>query len=137
MKNNILIKKFVKSRKKSIQICKNIELEDYSLQPHADVSPPKWHLAHTSWFYEEVIIIKNKKNKKRYNDKYKLLFNSYYKYACSHWEQNRRGLLSRPTVKEIIKYRNYVDKEIIKFIKNSEENFKQKYLIEIGIHHEE
>ena len=137
MKNNILIKKFVKSRKKSIQICKNIELEDYSLQPHEDISPPKWHLAHTSWFYEEVIIIKNKKNKKRYNDKYKLLFNSYYKYAGSHWEQNRRGLLSRPTVKEIIKYRNYVDKEIIKFIKNSEENFKQKYLIEIGIHHEE
>ena len=137
MKNNILLKKFIRTRNQSLEICKNLELEDYSIQPHEDISPPKWHLAHTSWFYEEVILLKFSKNKTRYNNEYKLLYNSYYKSAGKHWAQDRRGLLSRPTVKEIIQYRKYIDKEIIKFIKGSKENFKQKYLIELGIHHEE
>ena len=137
MKNNILLKKFIRTRNQSLEICKNLELEDYSIQPHEDISPPKWHLAHTSWFYEEVILLKLSKNKTRYNNEYKLLYNSYYKSAGKHWEQDRRGLLSRPTVKEIIQYRKYIDKEIIKFIKSSKENFNQKYLIELGIHHEE
>ena len=114
MKNNILLKKFIRTRNQSLEICKNLELEDYSIQPHEDISPPKWHLAHTSWFYEEVILLKLSKNKTRYNNEYKLLYNSYYKSAGKHWEQNRRGLLSRPTVKEIIQYRKYIDKEIIK-----------------------
>ena len=137
MKNNVLLKKFIRTRNKSVEICKNIELEDYSVQPHEDISPPKWHLAHTSWFYEEVLLSKLSRTKTLYNNEYKLLYNSYYKSVGKHWEQSKRGLLSRPTVKEILHYRKYIDKEIIKFIEGSKENFKQKYLIELGIHHEQ
>ena len=60
---NKLLNKFNETRKKSIEICKNLEIEDYSVQPHQDISPPKWHLAHTSWFFEQIIILKINKNK--------------------------------------------------------------------------
>ena len=137
MKKNKLLNKFNETRKKSIEICKNLEIEDYSVQPHQDISPPKWHLAHTSWFFEQIIILKINKNKKPYNKKYNTLFNSYYKAAGIHWKQNERGMLSRPTVKEILEYRKYVNLEIEKIF-NDKKAFRNAFaLIELGIHHEQ
>ena len=137
MKNTDFLKKFNKVRKKTIAICKPLEIEDYVVQPNKEVSPIKWHLGHTSWFFEEIIILKFRKIKKRYNETYNTIFNSYYKSLGKHWKQSLRGQLSRPTVKEIIKYRNYINKEIDKIIISNKNNEKINFLLELGINHEE
>jgi len=137
MKNSDLLKKFVSIRKKTLSLCKSLEIEDYVVQPNKEVSPIKWHLGHTSWFFEEIILLKFKNNKKRYNETYNTIFNSYYKSIGNHWTQNLRGQLSRPTVQEIKKYRNYINKEISKIITSNKNNKKINFLIQLGINHEE
>ena len=137
MKKIDLLKKFNQVRKKTISICNPLEIEDYVVQPNQEVSPIKWHLGHTSWFFEEIIILKFRKNKNRFNETYNTIFNSYYKSLGNHWIQSQRGQLSRPTVKEIIKYRNYINKEINKIFSYNKNNEKLNFLLELGINHEE
>ena len=136
MQKNDLLKRFINTRKNSIRICKNLEIEDYVVQPSEEVSPIKWHLGHTSWFFEEMILLKYIKKLTRYNKQYKTIFNSYYKSAGDHWKQGLRGQLSRPTVNEVIKYRKYVDLKIKKVLESMTNN-KLNFLIELGINHEE
>ena len=135
MQKNDLLKRYIETRKKTLFICKNLEIEDYVVQPTDEVSPIKWHLGHTSWFFEEIILLKFNKKLIRYNKQYNNIFNSYYKSAGEHWNQNLRGQLSRPTLKEIIKYRKHVDLEIKKLLQSN--NNKINFLIELGINHEE
>ena len=137
MNNSDLLKKFISIRKKTLSLCKPLEIEDYVVQPNEEVSPIKWHLGHTSWFFEEIILLKFNKNKNRYNDTYNTIFNSYYKSIGNHWKQNLRGQLSRPTVQEVKKYRNYINKEIKKIITINKNNKKINFLLELGINHEE
>ena len=137
MKKIDLLKKFNQVRKKTISICNPLEIEDYVVQPNQEVSPIKWHLGHTSWFFEEIIILKFRKNKNRFNETYNTIFNSYYKSLGNHWKQSQRGQLSRPTVKEIIKYRNYINKEINKIFSSNKNNEELNFLLELGINHEE
>lgn len=137
MQNIDLLKKFIQVREKTLTICKNLEIEDYIVQPSAEVSPIKWHLGHTSWFFEEIVLLKYKNNVPRYNETYKIIFNSYYKSIGKHWKQNLRGQLSRPTVKEIRNYRNYINREIKKIIISSKNNKNINFLITLGINHEE
>ena len=137
MQKNDLLKRFIKTRKNTITICQRLETEDYVVQPSEEVSPIKWHLAHTSWFFEEIILLKFNKKLIRYNEQYNIIFNSYYKSAGQHWKQNLRGQLSRPTVKEVIKYRKHVNQEIKNLLQSSDNNKKINFLIELGINHEE
>lgn len=120
--------KYLSIRNQTEKICKDLCLEDYIVQPSPEVSPPKWHLAHTTWFFEEFILAKDK-SYKRFNEKYAKLFNSYYKSMGEHWIQGNRGQLSRPTIQEILDYRQYVDKRMEKFVGNK--------LIDLGLHHEQ
>jgi ergothioneine biosynthesis protein EgtB len=137
MQKNDLLKRFIEVRKDSISICKILEIEDYVVQPSEEVSPIKWHLGHTSWFFEEMILLKYNTKLKRYNSTYNTIFNSYYKSAGIHWKQNLRGQLSRPTVKEIISYRKHINIEIKKLLKLFPNNQKINFLMELGINHEE
>ena len=137
MQKNDLLKRFIKTRKNTIAICQRLETEDYVVQPSEEVSPIKWHLGHTSWFFEEIILLKFNKKLIRYNEQYNIIFNSYYKSAGQHWKQNLRGQLSRPTVKEVIKYRKHVNQEIKNLLQSSDNNKKINFLIELGINHEE
>ena len=137
MKKIDLLKKFNQVRKKTISICNPLEIEDYVVQPNQEVSPIKWHLGHTSWFFEEIIMLKFRKNKNRFNETYNTIFNSYYKSLGNHWKQSQRGQLSRPTVKEIIKYRNYINEEINKIFSSNKNNKELNFLLELGINHEE
>ena len=137
MKKIDLLKKFNQVRKKTISICNPLEIEDYVVQPNQEVSPIKWHLGHTSWFFEEIIILKFRKNKNRFNETYNTIFNSYYKSLGNHWKQSQRGQLSRPTVKEIIKYRNYINEEINNIFSSNKNNEELNFLLELGINHEE
>lgn len=124
-------------RKHSEDLCSPLEIEDYVVQPVAEVSPLKWHLAHTTWFFEELLLRPNVPNYQRFNEQFPVLFNSYYKAAGDHWIQGERGQLSRPTVKEIYAYRQYVDEHMQGLLAQGDLSAEAAALLELGFHHEQ
>ena len=122
-------------RKYSEFICEPLVIEDYVVQPFADVSPPKWHLAHTSWFFEEVILAKYLKDYQRFHPRYSFLFNSYYEGIGERVSRPDRGNLSRPTVSEILEYRAHVDENMIRLLSNLPPEAVP--LLEVGMNHEQ
>lgn len=123
----------------SLKLCETLKTEDFVVQSMPDVSPTKWHLAHTSWFFETFVLRKSKKDYKPLNENYAYLFNSYYMQAGERFYRPHRGLLSRPTVNEVFEYRKYIDENMFEFIDNSDENMFNELapVIEIGINHEQ
>ncbi len=136
---NFLLERFQTVRKFTNSLCKNLETEDYVVQAMPDVSPTKWHLAHTSWFFEAFVLARADTGYKFFNPVYKYLFNSYYVQMGERFTRSRRGLLSRPTVKEVFEFRDYIDKRISEFISGCGPELYSKFsgIIEIGIHHEQ
>src|ERR1700690_3937242 len=92
-------------RKKTEALCSPLITEDYVIQAMPDVSPPKWHMAHTTWFFENFILVPSSPGYQIHNPIYSYLFNSYYIAAGERHSRPQRGLLSRPTVDEIYCYR--------------------------------
>jgi len=100
---------YQQTRDQSVSFCAPLEREDYSLQAEAFVSPPKWHLAHTTWFFETFLLKIFDRNYVTPNDCYEVLFNSYYNGIGEQFPRPKRGLLSRPTVAQVLDYRLHVD----------------------------
>lgn len=132
-----LIDQFNEVRKLTLEICEPLQPEDFVVQPVVDVSPPKWHLAHTTWFFEVFILKKYVSDYQLFDDDYPFLFNSYYENEGERWIRAERGSLSRPWVNEIMAYRNYVDENMIHFLKNHELSSEQMNVFEIGLNHEQ
>jgi ergothioneine biosynthesis protein EgtB len=134
-----LFQKFSDVRQDSVEICSPLEVEDYGIQTMPDVSPPKWHLAHTSWFFETFLLKPFLHNYHEYRPQFTQLFNSYYNTVGSYHPRPQRGLLSRPTVAEVYLYRDHVNEQMEKLIFETDES----YLNEInnrtilGINHEQ
>jgi ergothioneine biosynthesis protein EgtB len=135
--NNYLLNLYRSNRQNTLAICEKLEIEDYAIQPSSFVSPPKWHLAHTTWFFEELFLKKVLDKYNVYNMDYSFIFNSYYNSLGEFIPQPKRGILSRPTTKEIIKYREYIDVMMSDIIGGKTLNDEEKSLIELGIHHEQ
>jgi ergothioneine biosynthesis protein EgtB len=127
---------YTKVRQYSLTICDALEPEDFICQPASFVSPPKWHLAHTTWFFEAFILSKYNASYKPFHPKFHYLFNSYYDTAGDHLLRDRRGTLSRPSTKIIKDYRTYVDAQMLKFIGAGVEQDIMK-LIVLGLNHEQ
>ena len=126
-------------RKESELICAPLETEDYCIQTMPDVSPAKWHLAHTSWFFETFLLLPFAKNHRCYNQAFDHLFNSYYLTHGQPFSRPARGLLSRPTVAEIYRYREAVDEAVHELITTATEMQWQEIepLITLGLNHEQ
>jgi len=126
-------------RRKSHEICAPLAIEDYVIQTMPDVSPPKWHLAHTSWFFETFLLIPFLRSYRVFDAKYGYLFNSYYETIGNFHPRKCRGLLSRPTTQAIYQYRAYVDEHIEKLIASvPDEHWGTCYdRLMLGIHHEQ
>ena len=120
-------------RQLSEQICQPLAIEDYGIQSMPDVSPPKWHLAHTTWFFETFVLLPNLPEYEVFHPKFGYLFNSYYEAIGVRHPRSERGLLSRPTVEEIYRYRAYVDDAMRSLLSQPE----LAPLIELGLHHEQ
>ena len=135
----ILTEKYKAVRHFFTVLCDPLETEDYVIQSMPDVSPARWHLAHTSWFFEAFVLQKAVKNYKSLHPQYNFLFNSYYVQIGERFTRANRGFLSRPTVKEVYEYRDYVDKNVIAFIADCSEDQLSEFgpVIEIGINHEQ
>jgi ergothioneine biosynthesis protein EgtB len=128
--------KYSAVRKRTEQICAPLQTEDYVVQPIADVSPPKWHLGHTSWFFETFILKPYFMGYQEFDDQYNFVFNSYYETVGTRVIRTDRGNLSRPTVADIYKYREYVDEAMDKFLCGEISNDVTELLI-LGLNHEE
>jgi len=134
-----LFQKFSNVRKESENICAPLETEDYGIQTMADVSPPKWHLAHTSWFFETFLLKPYLNHYREYHPQFAQLFNSYYNTVGAYHPRPQRGLLSRPTVEEVYLYRHYINEKMEKLIFEVEENQLNELFNRtiLGINHEQ
>ncbi|WP_111880005.1 ergothioneine biosynthesis protein EgtB [Aequorivita sp. CIP111184] len=126
---------FLETRQHTENICKPLEIEDYVVQPIVDVSPPKWHLGHTTWFFEEFILKPHKPNYRLFHEDFAFVFNSYYENVGKRVIRNDRGNLSRPSVAKVYDYRHYVTHEMKEFL-SEEISMEIEELLLIGIHHE-
>jgi ergothioneine biosynthesis protein EgtB len=126
-------------RQRTEQLCSPLETEDYVVQPIPDVSPPKWHLGHTTWFFD-VLCLKNfQKNYKPVDPVYHYLFNSYYIQLGERWLRVKRGDLTRPTVKAVYQYRKTINEAIGQLIHDVSNDawLKLSPILTLGIHHEQ
>ncbi len=126
---------FLETRKHSENLCTPLEIEDYVVQPVVDVSPPKWHLGHTTWFFEEFILKPHAKDYTVFNEDFSFVFNSYYETVGKRVVRSDRGNLSRPSVQKVYDYRHYVT-EAINLLFTENQSTALHNLLEIGIHHE-
>jgi ergothioneine biosynthesis protein EgtB len=134
-----LLQRFMMVRLKTEELCLPLCDEDFSLSVTEDTSPPKWHLAHSSWFLENFLLKKYKQDFKSFSPDYDFLFNSYYKKIGSYLPKTKRGVLSRPTIQEIYHYRQHVTDGVIKLLGtiHPEDAGELLNVLEIGIHHEQ
>jgi len=132
-----LIDNFKEVRQFSLQMVRPLHTEDFVPQAAFFASPPKWNLAHTSWFFEEVILKKFKKDYKPFHPQYGFLFNSYYNSLGQRVMRQDRGSLSRPTVKEVLNYRNYIDEQMLELLALKNENKNLADLVMLGLNHEQ
>src|SRR5438874_82706 len=120
-------------------LCAPLETEDYVVSSMSDVSPTKWHLAHTSWFFETFVLTPNDVAYASPNPRYAFLFNSYYVQAGERHCRAKRGIVTRPTVREVFAYRAHVDEAMARLIERIAEDTAHPALgvIELGLHHEQ
>ncbi|ALM08973.1 sulfatase maturase [Sediminicola sp. YIK13] len=126
---------FIETRKHTESICAPLEIEDYVVQPMADVSPPKWHLGHSTWFFEEFILKKYKKGYRVFDTDFSFVFNSYYESLGERVVRSDRGNLSRPSVEKVYEYRNHVTAAVVSLFEEPVD-LELEAVMEIGIHHE-
>jgi ergothioneine biosynthesis protein EgtB len=134
-----LIERFRGVRDFSVRLCRNLEPEDYVVQSMPDVSPTKWHLAHTSWFFETFVV---KVWMPRYRSEvpqYAYLFNSYYNAAGDMHRRDLRGLISRPTVAETYRFRESIDHCVTKLLEEADDALliEIEPVLTLGLHHEQ
>ncbi len=129
--------RFEKTRQFSMDMVKPLKTEDFVPQAAVFASPPKWHLAHTTWFFEELILSDRLPGFQRFHPQYSFLFNSYYNSVGQRTQRQTRGFFSRPTVEEIMQYRRYVDEAMQQFFELPSPSPEILALIELGINHEE
>jgi ergothioneine biosynthesis protein EgtB len=125
-------------RARTLEIVAPLEIEDYVVQTAEFMSPPRWHLGHTSWFFETVLQ-KYQAGYQNYSDEFLFFFNSYYEGFGARIERPKRGTRSRPTVKETLRYRAHIDEQMSRFIEHlSERDYADTILqiVRLGLEHE-
>ena len=131
-----LSEKYKSVRAYTEAICQPLKTEDYVVQPVVDVSPPKWHIGHVTWFFETFVLKPYFENYKEFDPSYNYVFNSYYETVGARVIRTDRGNLSRPTVEEIYKYREHVDAAMIQFLEKEIPKRIQEIVV-LGFNHEQ
>jgi ergothioneine biosynthesis protein EgtB len=131
-----LKEKFLSVRSLTENICSPLLPEDYVVQPAAEVSPPKWHLGHTAWFFEAMILKPHVPGYQLFDDRYDFVFNSYYESLGARIIRTDRGNLSRPAVADIYRYRAHINSNMIALM-DCEFSGEILALITIGLNHEQ
>ncbi len=130
-----LITRFHARRQYSLDLAKSLTSEDMQLQSMPDASPTKWHLAHTTWFFEQFILHAFIEHYQSPQPQFNYLFNSYYEQKGERYPRAQRGMISRPSIEEVYAYRQQVDTSIERLLtQNSDAELLS--LIELGMNHE-
>lgn len=127
---------FIAVRQLSEQICEPLETEDYVPQPVPFVSPPKWHLAHSTWFFETFLLKPFYPDYTVFDESFNYLFNSYYNNIGERTMRTDRGNVTRPTIKSVYEYRHYVDQHMQELL-NDLSDEKALSLVQLGLQHEQ
>jgi ergothioneine biosynthesis protein EgtB len=137
--SSTLAERFEAVRAQTEHLCEPLDTEDYVVSSMADVSPTKWHLAHTSWFFETFILGPHAPEYVSPNPRYAYLFNSYYVQAGERHCRAKRGLVTRPTVREVFEYRAHVNEAMRELLQRigGDPAHPAHALIELGLHHEQ
>jgi ergothioneine biosynthesis protein EgtB len=129
---------YLSVRARTLEIVAPLEIEDYVIQTAEFMSPPRWHIGHTSWFFETVLQ-KYQPGYKHYSDDFLFYFNSYYEGFGARIERPKRGTRSRPTVAETKRYRAHIDEQMARFIEGVSEHDDADAVLKIvrlGLEHE-
>ncbi len=134
-----LLDRYVSVRAFSEKLAEPLQVEDYVVQSMEDASPTKWHLAHTTWFFETFVLRPLVSAYSPAFPEYAYLFNSYYVQAGERYPRPMRGLVTRPTVAQVFDYRRAINREIVSLLENGPDDLVEQALpvIEIGLHHEQ
>ena len=131
---NSLLESFNETRNTTLQLVKNLERDDYGVQTAVFMSPPKWHIGHVSWL-NEIVLSKTQKDYKFYSNELSQYLNSYYNQFGEPHDKSKRGIMSRPTTDEILKYFNEITNRVKEIIKKPLED-NTSNLFTMAIHHE-
>ncbi len=124
-------------RGQTLALISELQAEDTVVQTMPDVSPTKWHLAHVTWFFEHFILQQNLRNYSPFDPRYHYLFNSYYHTAGAMHSRPKRGLLSRPTLAQVLDYRSHVDTAIQQLLQTDGPSKPIAELVTLGLQHEQ
>jgi ergothioneine biosynthesis protein EgtB len=135
---NDLTGRFRRIRRQTEELCRPLAIEDYGLQSMPETSPPKWHLAHTTWFFETFLLSRFHDGYRPFHPEFSFLFNSYYNAVGPRWARPERGLLSRPTVEEVYRYRRSIDDEVSELLNGPKGRRSEVVeLCTLGLNHEQ
>ncbi len=128
--------RFRRVRQQSMYLCESLQTEDFVVQSMPDVSPTKWHLAHTSWFFENFLLGPQLPGYRQFDERFDYLFNSYYYTVGQMHLRSQRGLLTRPTVAEVCAYREHVDAQMERLLDGAAGTHLD-HLVTLGLNHEQ
>ena len=134
-----LIASFKNTREKTLELCKPLKRDDYMVQATPDASPPKWHLGHTTWFFETFILEPFAKGYKRHDGNFGYIFNSYYETVGRFLQKPMRSTISRPSLEDVLEYREFVNSSIIDLLESIDSGLlnEVKSRVLLGINHEQ
>lgn len=132
-----LLQRFTEIRQRTEALTRTLQTEDFVVQPIVDVSPPKWHLGHTTWFFETFVLKPNTENYKPFDPHFNFLFNSYYETIGARTLRTDRGNLTRPAVEQILAYRNTINTRMETFLQSGVVSAETQAVIELGLQHEQ
>jgi ergothioneine biosynthesis protein EgtB len=135
--DNPLLEQFERTRATTLRLCRSLQPEDTVVQTMPDVSPTKWHLAHVTWFFERFVLEAFDDSYRRLSDDYHFLFNSYYQSAGQMHARDKRGLLARPTLAEVLDYRQHVDAAMSALLSGRGDDMELHDRTTLGLHHEQ
>ena len=122
-------------RRQTLRLCEPLETEDYTVQPHEDISPPKWHLGHSSWFFENFILKQHLPDYRAFDARLDWFFNSYYESQGPRIQRGMRGNMTRPALRLILDYRRHVDRAMGELLDRQDPAVES--LTEVGLQHEQ
>jgi ergothioneine biosynthesis protein EgtB len=133
-----LLERFQAVRRQTIMLAEPLALEDFVVQSMPDASPAKWHLAHTTWFFETFCLAPCRPDYRVFHESYAFLFNSYYNAVGERIARARRGILSRPPIDEVFRYRRHVDERMADLLASDRGQAAElAALVTLGLNHEQ
>jgi ergothioneine biosynthesis protein EgtB len=132
-----LLDRYSAVRRASLALAEPLSAEDCAVQSMPDASPTKWHLAHTSWFFETLVLEATLEGFEPFDPHFRMLFNSYYNGIGEQYPRPARGLLSRPGLERVLAYRRHVDRAIERLLADPAARERVAAVVELGLHHEQ